>query len=288
MPVDVRAARAEAEQLPRVVGGREAAPAEWQAWAEEPGQNLAAMDGGRAVGGIHVSIVGRTEAWLEALRVQPDAQGRGIAGHLVKEGEQVARHYGAATIRTAIPAHDYAALGVAERGGYRTVARASIVETEVGAAPAHIPYDAPVETPRPETAVSLTHLLEHGPTVTAWERLVPLGWRFRRITPEMVRGLVNDRRAAIALQPERPEEPQAAALFAGHDDAVVVSVLDGAVPGMQALFGELTEYAQERGVARIVVFTPDVAALGAAGVRAWRPHAWCPDGLVIVEKSLAS
>jgi len=288
MAVDVRPARAETEQLPRVVGGREAAPVEWLAWAEEPGHDLAAMDGGRAVGGIHVSIVGRTEAWLEALRVHPDAQGRGIAGRLVKEGEQVARHYGAAVVRTAIPAHDYAALGVAERAGFRALARAAVVETEVGAAPAHIPYDAPVETPRPETAPPLMHLLERTPTLTAWEHLIPLGWRFRRITPELVRGLAKDRRAAIALQPERSEVPQAAALFAGHDDAVVVSVLDGTAPGMQALFGELTEYAQERGVSRVAVFTHDASTLRAIGAREWRPHPWCPDGLVVVEKSLAS
>src|SRR3990170_6634867 len=261
MAVDVRPARAETERLRRVVGGREAAPAEWQAWAEEPGHDLAAMDGGRAVGGIHVSIVSRTEAWLEGLRVHPDAQGRGIAGRLVKEGEQLARHFGAAIVRTAIPAHDYAALGVAERAGFRIVIRASVLDTEVGPAPAHIPYDAPVETARPETAPSLTQLLERTPTLLAWERLVPLGWRFRRIIPELVRGLAKDRRAAIALQPERSETPQAVALFAGHDDAVVVSVLDGTAPGTQALFGELTEYAQERGVSRIVVFTHDVATL---------------------------
>jgi len=288
MPVEVRPARAEADQLPRVVGGREAAPSEWLAWAEEPGHDLAAMDGGRAVGGIHVSIVGRTEAWLEALRVHPDAQGRGVAGRLVKEGEQLARRHGAAVARTAIPAHDYAALGVAERAGFHAVARASVLDTEVGAAPVHIPYDAPVEMPRPETAPALAQMLEQTPTLTAWERLLPLGWRFRRMIPELVRGLAKDRRAAVALHAERAETAQAAALFAGHDDAVVVSVLEGAVPGMQALFGELTEYAQERGVARIVVFTHDAAALRVVGAHEWRPHPWCPDGLVIVEKSLAS
>lgn len=288
MAVDVRPARAETEQLPRIVGGREAAPREWLAWAEEPGHDLAALDGGRAVGGIHVSIVGRTEAWLEALRVHPDAQGRGIAGRLVKEGEQLARHYGAAVARTAIPSHDYAALGVAERAGFRSAARAVVLETEVVPGPVHVPYDAPVETPRPETAASLTQLLERTPTLTAWEGLVPLGWRFRKLIPELVRGLVKDRRVAVALRPDRSETPQAITLFAGHDEAVVAGVLDGAAPGMQALFGELAEYGQDRGVSRIVVFTHDAAALQATGAREWRPHPWCPDGMIIVEKNLAS
>lgn len=288
MGVDVRPARAETEQLPRVLGGREAAPPEWLAWAEEPGHDLVAMAGGRAVGGVHVSIVGQTEAWLEGLRVHPDMQGRGIAGRLVKEGEHLVRHYGAAVVRTAIPAHDSAARGVAERAGFRNLARASVVDTEVGPAPAHTPYDAPVETPRPETAPSLTHFLEGTPALVAWERLVPLGWRFRRIIPELVRGLAKDHRAAVALQPERSEMPQAAVLFAGHDDAVVVSVLGGSASGIQALFGEMTEYAWERGVSRIVVFTHDAATLRAIGTREWRPHPWCPDGLIIAEKNLAS
>lgn len=288
MPIDVRPIRAESEQLPRIVGGREAAPREWVAWAEEPGHDLAAMDGGRAVGGIHVSVVGRTEAWLEALRVHPDAQGRGIAGRLVKEGEHLARHYGAAVIRAAIPAHDYAALGVAERAGFRRLARASVMEARVDVAPVHVPYDAPVETPRLEAAPALTRFLEQMPVVSSWERLVPLGWRFRRLIPELVRGLVKDRRMAVALGPDRSEAPQAAALFAAHDEAVVAAVLDGSPAGMQALFGELTEYARDRGVARIVVFTPDPATLPSAGVREWRSHGWCPDGMVIVEKSLAS
>jgi len=288
MAVDVRPARAESEQLPRVVGGREAAPREWQEWAEEPGHDLAAMDGGRAVGGIHVSIVSQTEAWLEALRVHPDAQGRGIAGRLVKEGERLARHYGAAVVRTAIPTHDYGAVAVAERAGYRIVARASVLEAEISAAPAHMPYDAPVETPRSEAAPALTAFLERTAAVTAWERLVPLGWRFRRLIPELVRGLVKDRRAAVALPAERAEAPQAAALFAAHDAAAVVALLDGTVPGMQALLGEIAESALERGTTRLVVFTHDPAVLRRLDAREWRPHSWCPDGLMIVEKRVAS
>lgn len=288
MAVDVRPARTQTEQLPRVVGGREAAPREWEDWAEEPGHDLAAMDGGRPVGGIHVSIVGRTEAWLEALRVHPDAQGSGIAGRLVKEGEHLARHHGAAVIRTAIPAHDYGAAAVAERAGFKIVARAAVLETQVSAGPAHIPYDAPVETPRPDTAPALTDFLERTPTVAAWDRLVPLGWRFRRLIPELVRGLARDRRAAVALHAERAESPQAAALFARHDDAAVISVLDGTPPGMQALFGEIAESALERGASRVVVFTHDPAALRLLDAREWRAHPWCPDGLMIVEKRVAS
>lgn len=287
MAVAVRPAGTDTEQLPRTVGGREAAPAEWREWAEEPGHDLVAMDGGRAVGGIHVSIVGQTEAWMEAIRVHPEAQGRGIAGQLVREAEGVARHYGAAVMRTAIPVHDYGAPAVAERAGYRQLFRAVVLETEVPSGPAHVPYDAPVEQPRPEQMPAVLRFLERTQTVQTWEKLVPLGWRFRRIIPELVRGLIKDRRTVLALRPERSEDPQACALFARHEDAFVVSVLDGSPPGMQAVFGEVVEQAQGH-AGRVVVFTPEREFLTPLGVGEWRPHPWCPDGLIVVQKSLAS
>lgn len=288
MAVAVRPAGRDSEQLPRVVGGREAAPEEWQAWAEEPGHDLIALDGGRPVGGIHVSIVGRTEAWMEAIRVHPEAQGRGIGGQLVREAEALARHYGAAVMRTSVPSHDYAALGLAERAGYRPVARCVVVETRLAPGPAHVPYDAPVERPRPEHTPALLRFLERTAALAAWDRLVPLGWRFRRIVPELVRGLIKDRRAAVALRPDRSEDPQACALFAQPEGAVVVSFLDGTPPGMQALFGELAESSRAHGAERLVVFAPQVEALAPLEVRDWRPHPWCPDGLVVVQKGLAS
>lgn len=288
MPVDVRPAGIDSEQLPRIVAGREAAPVEWLEWAEEPGHDLVALDDGRAVGGIHVSIVGRTEGWMEAIRVHPDVQSRGIGGQLVREAEALARHYGAAVMRTAIPAHDYGALALAERAGYRQTARCVVVETEVAPGPAHMPYDAPVEHPRAEQTPAVLRFLEQTPAVAAWDRLVPLGWRFRRIIPELVRGLIKDHRIASALRPERSEEPQAAAMFARPEDTLVVSLIDGTPSGMQAVFGEIGEQAQEREVRRLVVFAPQLDALAPLDVREWHPHAWCPEGLVIVQKNLAS
>jgi len=288
MPVAIRLAGIDSEQLPRIVAGREAAPLEWLEWAEEPGHDLVALDDGRAVGGIHVSIVGRTEAWMEAIRVHPDVQGRGIGGQLVREAEALARHYGAAVMRTSIPAHDYGALSLAERAGYRQTARCIVVETEVAPGPAHVPYDAPVEHPRAEQTPAVLRFLEHTPALAAWDKLVPLGWRFRRISPELVRGLIKDRRAALALRPERSEEPQACVLFARPEEAVVVSLLDGTPPGMQAVFGEVLEQAQDGEVRRVVVFAHQLDALAPLDVREWRPHPWCPDGLVIVQKNLAS
>src|SRR5438552_17498189 len=102
MSVTIRTATLESVQLPLLIGGRAAGPDEWDQWSEEPGHELVALIDGRVVGGVHVSLVSRGEAWLESLGVHPDAQGRGIAAQLVKEAEAWARRYGAATARTGI------------------------------------------------------------------------------------------------------------------------------------------------------------------------------------------
>jgi hypothetical protein len=37
----------------------------------------------------------------------------------------------------------------------------------------------------------------------------------------------------------------------------------------------------------VVIFTPDARSLEPIDVREWTPHAWCPEGLTVVEKNLA-
>src|SRR2546428_9719082 len=149
MSVTIRTATLESVQLPLRIGGRAAGPDEWDQWSEEPGHDLVALIDGRVVGGVHVSLVSRSEAWLENLRVLPDAQGRGIAAQLVKEGEAVARRYRAGKARTAIPAHDYAAQAVAERAGYKPSLRGGGGGAPLPSGPPHLPDDAPADAPPP-------------------------------------------------------------------------------------------------------------------------------------------
>lgn len=282
MTLVVRPGSSDLPQLSRILGGLAAAPPEWEAWAEEPGHALVAEADGRPVGGVHVSMVGRNEAWVENLRVHPEFQGQGIARSLVREAEQVARHYGGSVIRTAIPAHDYAAQTVADRAGYRRVSQSVVVETAIDPGPMYVPYDAPVTTPLPARAPEVWGLVDQLPTVQAWDHLLPLGWRFRRAVPELVRGLLKDRRVRVAGAQE------AVCLFAVRDEAVILSLIDGTPSGVQAVFGAVIEHARSEGVDRVVVFAADTRSLASFGGHSWQPHAWCPDGVTVVEKSLAS
>jgi len=289
MSLQIRQATPDTLQLPRSVGGRDAAPAEWSAWAEEPGHDLIALDSGRATGGLHVSLVGRAEAWMEMLRVLPDYRGRGVAAQLVREGESMARKYGAATIRTAVPAHEYAALGVAERAGFRRVLQCVVLESDLPPGPLHLPYDAPGRIPRVADASEVFRFAEHTQTLLAWEGLIPLGWRFRRITIELVKGLIKDRRITVAMQ-QNPEETvlQGIAIFNVQEAAAIFSLVDGTPSGVQGSFSSAVEPARERMAERLTVFAADVHSIDPLEIRLWTPHPWCPEGLIVVEKRLAS
>ncbi|MDR7481604.1 MAG: GNAT family N-acetyltransferase [Armatimonadota bacterium] len=258
----------------------QALPAEWAAWAEEPGHVVAVQEEARVLGRVHVVVVGRSECWLEGLWVQPAARGRGVGGRLVAAAEEVARDYGAEVARTAIPRHDYGAAAVAERAGFQRVCDAVVLLANLPHGPIDFPFDTPVASGEGRDVPALVEFLAASPTLAAWRGLVPLGWRFRRLVPELVRGLAKDGRIVRS-----GDAVEGAAAFALRGDTVVFSWLDAPRPQRQALFAAVAERARTAGAVRAAVFAPDAWAL--EGIRAaFTPHPWCPDGLLVVEKRL--
>ena len=257
-----------------------ALPAEWDAWAEEPAHQVLVEEDGTVIGALHVALVSATEAWLEGLRVRADRQGAGIGRRLVAEGEALAKRFGAATARTAIPGHEYAAQAVAERAGFRPFARAIVQEMAIAEGPIDVPYDALVRDADASDVAALTAWLRAGETLHAWQNLVPLGWRFRTLLPPLVQGLVKDRRVLRA-----GESVEGVAFFTVRGTTVVIALLDGSATVIPALVGAVAARGRERGAGRVVLFAPDEQSL--RGVRMERrAHSWCPDGMVVVEKSL--
>lgn len=257
-----------------------ALPPEWAAWSEEPGRAVRIEEDGAVLGVVHAAVVGRAEAWFEGLWVRPSARGRGIGGRLVAEAESLVRGHGAAVARTAVPARDYGALAVAERAGYVRHSEAAVLVGPIPAGPVEASYEAPVRAARVEETAVATRLLAGSAPLAAWRGLLPLGWRFRRLVPELVRGLIKDRRVLLSGR-----EPEGVALFAVRGGDVVLSTLAGAASHREALFGSAVGRARAEGASRIALFSPD--ARGGEDLRATLvPHPWCPDGLVLVEKAL--
>lgn len=277
-----------------------ALPEEWEEWAEEPAHQVVVVEAGderpipesqkdgEVVGALHVAMVSAREAWLEGVRVRRDRQGRGVARRLVQEGEALAKRYGAGIVRTGIPSHEYAAQAVAERAGYRPVTRAVVFELSVPDAPIDVPYDAAIRDAQQADLAPLMTWIKSTETVQSWHGLVPLGWRFRTLVPELVKGWIKDGRVLVSgerAQRGLKARIEGGALFALHASAAVVYAVDGPPSHVQGLLGAVAERAAARGVHRIVVFAPHEGILDA--VR-WprRAHAWGPDGLAIVEKAI--
>jgi len=253
-------------------------PPEWAEWSEEPGVGVRLEEEGVLHGALHVIIVGRDEAWLEGLWVHPSTRGRGVGRQLVAEAEGVARQHGAATVRTAVPARDYAAMAVAERMGYRRATRADVLVAGIEAGPIDIAYDAQVAPAAPTDVPAIERVLSTAEPLAGWRGLVPLGWRFRRLVPELVHGLIKSDR--VVRSGERVEGVVG---FGLRGQTAVIAFLCGPRAQQQALYGAVAERARGAGADRIAMFVPDAAAL--SGLRApFTAHAWCPDGLVIVEK----
>jgi GNAT superfamily N-acetyltransferase len=258
-----------------------ALPAEWAAWAEEPGRAVRIEEEGVLLGVVHVIMVGRDEAWFEGLWVRPSARGRGVGRRLIGDADALARGHGVAVVRTVVPAHEYGALAVAERTGFSRHSETSVLLAGIPTGPLDIPYDAPTGPAAPKDTARITGVLAAAPHLAGWQGLIPLGWRFRRLVPELVRGLIRDGRVRLA-----GGEPEGAALVAIRDQDVVISALTGQPAQRAALFGDALGRGRASGARRVALFAPDVDA--AAGLRVpFTPHPWCPDGLVIVEKSLA-
>jgi len=256
-------------------------PPEWAEWAEEPGVGVRLEEGGVLRGALHVILVGRDEAWLEGLWVHPSTRGRGVGRQLVAEAETIARARAATTVRTAVPARDYAAMAVAERMGYLRATRADVLVAEIEAGPIDIAYDAQVAPAALTDAPAIGRVLSASEPLAGWRGLVPLGWRFRHLVPELLRGLITDDR--VIRSGERVEGVVG---FAVRGQTAVIAFLDGPQVQRQALYGAVAERARSVGASRIAVFVPDSGVL--RGIRApFAPHAWCPDGLVIVEKRLS-
>ncbi|MGQ0567945.1 MAG: GNAT family N-acetyltransferase [Armatimonadota bacterium] len=259
-----------------------ALPDEWAEWAEEPGQIVRIEEDGSLLGMLHAVIVGRGEAWFEGLWVRPSARGRGVGRRLVAEAEALIRGYGATTVRTAVPARDYGALAVAERTGFVRYSEAAVLVAEIRPGPLDSPYEAPVVPATTGDARAIMKAIERSPHLVGWRSLIPLGWRFRRSVPELLGGLIKDGRVLRA-----GEGAEGIACFGTRGDWAIISILTGPAAHRLALFGAVAERARESGAQRIALFAADPRA--SDGLRAsFVPHPWCPDDLVIVEKTLTT
>ena len=193
--------------------------------------------------------------------------------------EDLVRGYGAGVIRAAVPVHNAVARAVAERTGYAPIARAVVGVVTVprgvgGSDGGAVSRDPVVRRATAVEAPAIGALVAS--SLKGWHDLIPVGWRFRRVVVDLIRGLARDGRVLVT------QDPGGVAIVAGGRGAAVLSALAGSTSQRQSLVNAVISQAD---AARVAVFAPDRTTVSDLNIVP-EPHAWCPEGLVLVEKSL--
>lgn len=264
----------------------------WDAWlADTRGALLVAIEAGseRPVGLVHVRMVSDDEAWMEGIRVDPDARRRGIARQLSVAALVAARARGTRVARLMISRENAASQQLAAGFGYAKVAE--VVRYE---APALEP-EAPGESEDAESGEDMAESDDHtAPAhdaapgmrliiagvedferVWAWmERSsqLPLSgglgfgdWSARALSEPEVRAALAEGRAwlleewetiqALALLEEQP------AYAPDERDRLHLRTMDGTSEGIGRLALVLREEAGLRGLGSVSLWLPDLLIL---------------------------
>ncbi len=202
--------------------GEDYVPRVLDLWLGEGGLIVAEV-GAEVVGFAKTTEVGPGELWLEGLRVHPQHQGKGIAKALARAQLEQALACKPRTIRLATMEANVASLHIARDLGFMEVARFFYLEAEVRK-PAQAP---PLRKPDLQEAWAF---LSASAALREAQGFLGLGWRFRLLTPELLRALwettsvfaVGSTTPALFIlmpDPYTPEEVGALVFLDGPEEA---------------------------------------------------------------------
>lgn len=212
----------------RVWEGKDYVPRVLDLWLGEGGLIVAEV-GEEVVGFAKTTELGPGELWLEGLRVHPDHQGQGIAKALAQAQLEQALARKPRTIRLAIMEGNVASLHIARDLGFVEVARFFYLEAEV-----RKPVQArPLRKPDLQEAWAF---LRASKALREAQGFLGLGWRFRLLTPELLRALwetgsvfsVGSATPGLFIlmpDPYMPEEIGALVFLDGPEDALLEALV---------------------------------------------------------------
>ena len=207
----------------RIWEGDDYVPQVLDTWLREGGLLVAELSG-QVVGFAKTTELAPGELWLEGLRVHPDHQGKGIAKALAQAQLEHALSKKPRTIRLATVEENAASLHIARELGFREAARFFYLEADV-----EKPSRAAVlRRPDPEEA---WEFLCASAALREARGLVGLGWRFRTLTPELLRALWEaggvlargspvEGLLLLSSDPYTPKEIAVLVLLDGEEDAL--------------------------------------------------------------------
>ncbi len=262
----------------------------WEDWlVDETGLLLVAVAGDQPVGLIHIAMLSTEDAWLEGIRVAPTARRRGIARVLTSQALILARQRGARVVRLLTDSENVASQGlVTKKFGFQRVAE--VVRYTAPALPSGNDADADALLATEEMAAGTSEPSEQhesapGPRLLQaseddhtrlqdWllhSNLAPINgglqfswwnaWALHEadMRDYLARGEVWvleewDSIQAIAIVRERPGR----GTFA---PTLEVRYIDGASGSIGALALTLREIAEERHLAQVEFWLPDLLIL---------------------------
>ncbi len=223
----------------------------WKAWVHDKnGSLLVAELDGCPVGMLHVGFLGRREAWMEGMRVQPDVRRRGIAGRLDHAAQAVARRRGCRVARLETALENTNAQSALARFGYKRVMtleswQASLLNRE----------EQQVRAARPGDLAAIVALWQNSHMARAMHGLMPLagGWRWAEFSRNRLRDWLTRRR--LWVYPA--SGPLRAFALTGEDEQELDIMLVGGKPrDAGQLLSELRSLAAAMGRRRLWLALP--------------------------------
>lgn len=148
----------------------------------DDGEFMLVEEAGAVLGCAKFSVLPDGSAWLEALRVRPEVQGRGLGKRMYERFFELARERGIRTMRMYTGIENHASRGLAEHFGFR------LEETFTGFTrpPGEVRAAREVLTPVTDAGQAEALLLA---TQADWGDFLVLNRTFYRLTPELCRAL---------------------------------------------------------------------------------------------------
>lgn len=248
-------------------GGNDRIPEVFDAWVtHRTGPFFVAESAGRVVGMGKLTVVSKTEAWLEGGRVAPRWRRKGIATALIAHRIAYAREREFRVVRFSTASDNTPIHRAARTFGFARVATLSRHE-----APA-MPGSRPTRAVRAQSRAVLRRV---GPLVQRGA-----GWEWREITTRDMRSAISRRRALISDKDVRA----AAVLGDPYESSLMVIAIGGRGRALVELLLGLRAEARHRGLDDASFYVSNVTERRAARSAGYR-RPWSGD-IYLYEKRL--
>jgi hypothetical protein len=296
-------------------------PRVYDRWLEDPrGAFLVAELDGRPVGTDKITVLSPGQIWLEGLRVDPKAQGRGVALAINRRAMEIIAGLDPRTVRFGTVADNWASRHMGEKDGFRLIfecrrmvagppeekpdqkvaqetAAGPVTGSNKGSSPGiacgpdeHSSSGTAVGPARgsppqlavePEDLDAVRAFLEGSENYRRQRGLYGWGWTFQEMSREFIEQILA-REGALAIREGGRIETLALFLPQRHGPRFCLGFIDGRREGMTELAGRFQEIAVRRGAAGVFAMIPGsaVEALSGAGF-----HQEYPVEIVVYELS---